>query len=84
MSIGTAVYNTIGITARADHYDSSHWVDVTFNDREGQFRVSAFFDDPELADRYAAAINGVNLVKPAADRIEDASEPALQIERARQ
>lgn len=67
MSIAVNIYRATSIRAEAGHNDGTHWVVLTFSEPSQEFRACSFFDDGELADAYAAAVNGVmaQFAKPA-------------------
>jgi hypothetical protein len=65
MTISANLYRATRIYARPDHNGDTHWVDVHFVNTDEEFRVCSFFANGELADAYAAAINGVQVAQPA-------------------
>jgi hypothetical protein len=65
MSIEINVYGDTRISADARHHDGAHWATIHFTGRDGKFAVCSFFATAELADTYAAAINGVQVAQPA-------------------
>jgi ApbE superfamily uncharacterized protein (UPF0280 family) len=58
------IHDSKGIKAKAQHIANTHWINISFGE---SFVITVFFDTRDLADAYAAAINGVNTVKPSAE-----------------
>lgn len=63
MSLDFHLHGTTKILAAAKHCDDIHWVKLTFEDAD--FGGAVFFEDGDLADAYAAAINSVSTAQPA-------------------